>query len=236
MEEKDIIAEQSVENQVAAEPEQQLEQAETVENTENQPEKSEKDSFYADKRRKQELDEIRSEKETLKRQLEMAQKTFGNYFEGETLEEMLDLANAQSQGVDVETIKSQREQTQKQAELESQLKYYQQKEIEKEIESDLKEIQSVDPTITSLDDLPPMFLSLRFNQNAPLSAKEAFIAMKAIEKQTKQQKPASAGSLINTTQTESEYFTSQELDKLSESDLRNPKVYEKAMRSMAKLK
>ena len=99
-----------------------------------------------------------------------------------------------------------------------------------------KEIQSIEPKITTIEDLPPLFLALRFNENAPMSAKEAFVTMKTIEQQTKQPKPSSTGSVVGSGTVESEFFTSEELDKLDSTQLSDPKIFEKAMKSVARLK
>ena len=54
--------------------------------------------------------------------------------------------------------------------------------------------------------------------------------------QTKTPKPASVGSISGSGTAESEFFTSEELDKLTPRQLDDPKIMEKAMRSMARLK
>lgn len=116
------------------------------------------------------------------------------------------------------------------------LEFYKNKEIHSLMDSDLKEIQSIEPKITTIEDLPPLFLALRFNENAPMSAKEAFVTMKTIEQQTKQPKPSSTGSVVGSGTVESEFFTSEELDKLDSTQLSDPKIFEKAMKSVARLK
>lgn len=54
---------------------------------------------------------------------------------------------------------------------------------------------------------------------------------------TKKEKPSSPGSVKSTTtnKDEKEFFTSKELDQLTEKDLDNPKILEKAIKSMSKL-
>ena len=122
------------------------------------------------------------------------------------------------------------------ASLMAQVNMFKQRETDRLMAEDLKEIQSVDATVTSLDDLPPAFLALRFNSTAPLTAKQAFLAVKNIEAQLKPQKPASAGSIASAGTPERDFYTADELDSLTPAMLENPKVMEKALRSMARLK
>lgn len=182
------IIEESVENQKVAE-------TETQENNS----KTEKDSHFADMRRKQQLDKIREENSYLKEKIES--------FDNRDYEDM-----------------------------ESTIEYYQQREIERQMSDDLREIQEIDSNVTDLDSLSPIFFALRFNDVAPMTAKEAFIAYKTIEENTQQPKPISTGSLLNQISTQSEYFTNSQLDKLTKKQLENPKILEKAMKSMARLK
>ena len=236
MEEKDIVTtETGVEGQEVAAPESegQVEQA-----TETQPavEKTDRDAYYADLRRKQELDQARADNARLQQQMEMVQKTLGNFFEGATLEEQLDYASAQAQGIDVSTYRAQRQEQEQAQAVQQELQMYRQREIDRMMEDDLKAVQAIDPTVTSLKDLPETFLALRFNQAAPMSARDAFIATKAITQQTKTPKPASVGSISGSGTAESEFFTNEELNNLTPKMLDDPKVMEKAMRSMARLK
>ncbi|MBP0980259.1 MAG: hypothetical protein J6Q18_01710, partial [Oscillospiraceae bacterium] len=195
MEEKDIVTtDTGVEVQEVAAPESegQVEQA-----METQPaaEKTDRDAYYADLRRKQELDQARADNARLQQQMEMVQKTLGNFFEGATLEEQLDYASAQAQGIDVTEYRKQREEQQQAQAVQQELQMYRQREIDRMMADDLKAVQAIDPTVTSLKDLPETFLALRFNQAAPMSARDAFIATKAISQQTKTPKPASVGSI-----------------------------------------
>lgn len=213
-----------------------------------QPEgKTEKDSFYADMRRKQELDRNKAELNQLKQQNarreERLQSVLSRFFEGNTLEEMLDTAQARAEGISTEElhqrqreVAAQQAQVDEAAALRGQVEYYQQLQAQQMMDNDLKEIQAIDPTVTSLADLPPMFVSLRFNDVQPMSAKEAFLAAKNITEQTKTPKPASTGSMTSSAvKEEKEYFTSEELDNLTSKDLDKPGVFEKAMRSMERL-
>lgn len=237
MEEKDIVmTETGVEVREAAAPEstENVEQAtETQPVAENQ--RNERDAYYADLRRKQELDEARANNARLQQQIDAAHKALGSFFEGNSLEEQLDYARAQTLGVDVSEIRKQRENEAQQAAVQNELNMYRQREIDRMMADDLKAVQAIDATVTSLNDLPPTFLALRFNQNAPMSAEQAFLATRAIEAQTQKAKPASVGSISSAGAVESEFYTSEELDALTPQMLDNPKIMEKAMRSLARI-
>lgn len=236
MEEKDIVTtETGVEGQEVAAPESE-EQVEQAMETQPAAEKTDRDAYYRDLRRKQELEQARAENTRLMQQMDSIQKTLSNFFEGATLEEQLDYAQAQSMGIDVSTYRQQKQEQQQAQAVQNVLQMYRQREIDRMMDDDLKAVQAIDPTITSLKDLPQTFLALRFNQAAPMSARDAFVATRAIEAQTKTPKPASVGSISGSGTAESEFFTSEELDALTPKMLDDPKVMEKAMRSMARLK
>ena len=183
MEEKEF---ESVENQEVAEPET------TIENDKN--------AYFADMRRKQQLDRVRAENAKIRKQLESRD------FEG------------------------------KLSKLNSDLQFYRDKEIKRLMDEDLKEVQKTEPEIENLDELPPQFFALRFNEFAPMTATEALLALRNIEKRARQPKPVSIGSVGTTGTVENEFFTSGELDKLTSKQLSDPRTYEKAMKSMARLK
>ena len=222
--------------QELAAPEVNEQVVQTQETQPTQGVKTAKDSFYADMRRKQELDDIRAKNAQLQQQIEAANKALGAFFEGGTLQERMDNANAQALGVDVSQIVADRQARERISSLENEVKQYREKDIAKQMSDDLAEIKAIDPSITSLEDLPQSFIALRFNSVAPMSAKEAFIAVREIEKQTKQPKPPSTGSMTGAGSHESEFFTNEELNKLTKAQLSDPKVMEKAKRSMARLK
>lgn len=162
--------------------------------TQGENPKTEKDAFYADKRRKQELEDSRA-----------------------TIAQLEEKLGAQSNGTDA-------------------MDFLNRITTKGVMENDLKEIQSIDPKITSLEDLPEMFLALRFNTAHPMGAKQAFLAMRAVESRLSAEKPTSTGSMNSTGTAHSDYYTSAELDSLSAKDLDNPKVFEKRMKSMARLR
>ena len=116
-----------------------------------------------------------------------------------------------------------------------QLEMYQNREIDKMMADDLAAVQALDPSVTALSDLPDSFFALRFNSLSPMGAARAYTAAKAVEQASVPPKPASAGPIEGESGGESEYFTADELDRLTPKMLDNPKIMEKALRSMTKL-
>lgn len=120
--------------------------------------------------------------------------------------------------------------------LERQLNFYLQREIENTMDNDLRQIQEIDPSVTSLDDLSPIFFSLRFNDSSHINAHQAFLAAREVEKFQNQKRPASMGSLTTIGDVQDEYFSGRQLDKLTSKQLDNPEILKKAMKSLSRLK
>lgn len=231
MEEKELntenteITDDGAKEQEIAEP---AVSEQTEDGKQTQPvEKTEKNAYFADLRRKQQLDRSRADNERLKQQLDQMTKALDSLTQGYT-------AGGYT-GMDVFHQRQAREWRQTQA-MHSELQMYRNREVDRMMAEDLKAVQAIDPTITSLNDLPDTFLALRFNRAAPMSADKAFVAMKAIETQTKIPKPASVGSILGRGAAESEFFTAEELDALTPKMLDDKRIMEKALRSMARLK
>lgn len=162
----------SVETQEVAEPvEESVETVEVAEQptqevqevVEEKPKFSEQDTAFANMRR--ELDKYKSESEKFKtenqRYMEALQR-FG--FNGANTDEILDQANAHYLGKTVEEVRNERiasdKAKQEQNAMMEKLKYYETKEIEDKMASDLASIQKLNPNIKSLDDLGEPYFDL----------------------------------------------------------------------------
>jgi len=162
---------ESVEMQEVAEPatsEEMVEAAEqptqeVQEEVVEKPKFSEQDTAFANMRR--ELDKYKSESEKFKtenqRYMEALQR-FG--FNGANSDEILDQANAHYLGKTVEEVRNERiaseKSKQEQDAIIEKLKYYETKEIEDKMASDLASIQKLNPNIKSLDDLGEPYFDL----------------------------------------------------------------------------
>jgi hypothetical protein len=141
-------------NQEVAEPEAQNENP--IAETKTESRDYERDSAYARMRR--DLETAMAEKEKLVKALGQ----FG--FNGNTVDDQIDQANAYYTGRNVEDIRQERiAQAQKEAEqneMRDQLKYYKDKELKERMDRDLSEIQKLNPNIRNFNDLPKDYFDL----------------------------------------------------------------------------
>ena len=237
MEEKEIVvSEQGVENQSLAASENNDDSVSQAQNSLSA--KTDRNAFFADMRRKQQLKQARADNAKLQRQIDTAQKAM-EILSGISKEKAVGdghiSENSEYNSLSENAAGEETSYSAQMGDFNGLFNSYREMEVQRMMADDLKEIQSLDPTITSLGDLPDTFLALRFNQLAPMTAREAFVAAKTIMQQTKPPKPASAGSISGSGGGESEFFTSEELDNLTPKMLDNSKIMEKALRSMARL-
>lgn len=158
----------SVETQEVAEPvisEEKVEVAEqpTQEVVEEKPKFSEQDTAFANMRR--ELDKYKSESERFKNENQRYMETLQKFgFNGTNSDEILDKANAHYLGKTVEEVRNERiasdKAKQEQNAMMEKLKYYEAKEIEDKMASDLASIQKLNPNIKSLDELGEPYFDL----------------------------------------------------------------------------
>lgn len=107
---------------------------------------------------------------------------------------------------------------------------------EKEMAQDLAEIRKFDPTVKSLNDLPPAYAKFRNTMafdGTYMNATEAYVAAKQMEEKTKV-KPAQEIGRVNKSETESEYYTQDEIDAMTSEE--KSANWEKIMRSLPRLK
>lgn len=204
---------------------------ETEENQESaggqKPQKLSADQAFAKMRR--EL----AEKEAKLRRLTETTRRLG--FTGRDPDEIADAAEAHFTGKSVEEIRQarmarQQQQSEVQA-MAAQLQQYQMKEVQQKMEADLAAIRKLDPGVKSLDDLGPEYFRLI---QAGVSGEVAYRAIKSKEDSTKAAPPQKIGRINAKTKAEKDFFTPEEVDKLSPAELDDPKTMEKVMKSMTK--
>lgn len=152
-------------------------------------------------------------------------------YSGSTTQEILDQLEAKQTGSTVEQIRQQRAKTQKAVEDDPKYQAMVQQNIEYGKAEDLRQIQTIDNSVKSVDELGDTYFKLRA---AGIDATTAYLAVKGANVPTKP-KPADIGPISDGGNVEDEFFTSEQLDRLTKKDLENPKIYDKAMASLSRL-
>ena len=212
---------ESAETQEVADPDTAEESNEVAEEQEHQ--RTEMDAAFAEMRRRN---------QQLEREAQMMRDALSTYFEGDTAEELSINAHAYAQERDPDEY---RQEWQKQQDYERALQenealknHMLDLEISQRMQEDLRTIQAIDPSIKSLDELGDSFGKMIA---AGLDAKEAYYATLAIKSKDKVFAPDAIGR-VSDTRAERDYYTSEEIDNLTDEELDDPKIWEKVMKSM----
>ncbi len=152
-------------------------------------------------------------------------------YSGATTQEILDQLEAKQSGSTVEQIRQARAKAQKAVQDDPMYQDMLKKNIEYGKAEDLRQIQTVDNSIKSVDELGDKYFTLRA---AGIDAKTAYYAIKGSTAPTTP-KPEDIGPVNNDGNVEDEFYTSEQLDRLTKKDLDNPKINKKAMASMLRL-
>lgn len=220
---------QGVEEQVAAEP---VNEEPVVE--EETSEKTDADTRFAQMRR--ELEAKEANEQQYKAQMARVTKALEPFgFTGQTPDEIADAAEAHTSGRTVEEVKAERlakqQETSEVQKLRNEAEFYRQREYERVLAEDLKTVQALDPTIKDLKELGNDFFKLKAQG---VDTEIAFNAVNAKRKANEVTPPPKAGKVNAKTQGEKEFYTPEEVDRLTEKDLDDPKVYQRVMKSMTK--
>ena len=176
--------------------------------------------------------EMRRQNQQLEREARMMREALSTYFEGETAEELSINANAYAQQRDPDEYRKEWEKQQdyERAILENETLKEQMLELEvdRRMESALRTIQEIDPSVKSLDELGNSFVNMIA---AGLSDKEAYYATLAMNSKEKVFAPSPIGK-VSDNRVERDYYTSEEIDNLTDEELDDPKIWEKVMKSM----
>lgn len=238
--------ETSVEMQEVAEPETQVEETQTepvVEQAETEevakPQQTpEENAAFARMRREQE--QARREAEIYRKQAErMAQAASKFGYQGNP-DEVADQIEAAATGKPLDQVRAerlQREQSILQAQqAAAERDLYKNQLIEFQVKSamerDLAAIRKIDNTVKKLDDLGPEFASL---VNSGVDAQTAYFAVKAKEQANTKPKPKDIGAIGSGTK-EKDYYTPDEVDRLTDEEMNDPKIRAKVRKSMTKWK
>ncbi len=175
--------------------------------------------------------QLRREKETAEA---AAQKLIsglqGMGYTGNNPDELLEQLEARSKNLTVDQLRRQKEEAAAAVKNSPEYQRLERQLVSFGKEQDLRAVQQIDASITSLDDMPDEYFKLRA---AGVSPKTAYFAVKQGEKP--ETKPEDIGRVSEGSGAESEYFTSDQLDRLTPRDLENKKIFEKAMKSLKHL-
>lgn len=176
--------------------------------------------------------EMRRQNQQLEREARMMREALSAYFEGETAEELSINANAYAQQRDPDEYRAEWEKQQDYEraiqENETLKEQMLELEVDRRMESALRTIQEIDPSVKSLDELGESFVNMIA---AGLSDKEAYYATLAMNSKEKVFAPSPIGK-VSDNRVERDYYTSEEIDNLTDEELDDPKIWEKVMRSM----
>lgn len=234
---------ESVENQEVAEPEtEELESAENQEvaepdqseETHEEPSgRTEADAAFAEMRRR--IAELEQANGDLERRNGAMSGALSRYFEGDNDDELIINANAYAEERDPDEYREQYERDLELESLRAQNSALNERLIDAEVtrrmEEGLREVQEIDPSIKTLDELGEHFANFIV---AGLSTKEAYFATMQINGTEKVFAPSAIGKVADT-KAEREYFTSEELDALTSEELDDPDIFAKAMESLKRL-
>ncbi len=228
---------ESAEIQEVAEPEEALESAETQEVAEPDTESSSTESRESGKTDADaRFAEMRRTNEALERANKQMREALSKYFEGETDEELSINALAYAEQRDPEEYREEYERLAEfekmQAENEDLKEQLLNAQAERMMRDDLAVIQEIDPNVKSLDEVGDAFIRMRLDGG--LSVKEAYYACKAMELKERVLAPDAIGK-VSDTKAERDYYTSEEIDNLTDEELDDPAIWEKVMKSMNRL-
>lgn len=207
------VADPSESEEVVSEPEENQEGGRTAQ-----------DSAFAEMRRRN-------------RELENDNKlmfdALNRYFTGDDARELSIQANAYADSRDPEEVRAEFERSREAEELRSRNEELQEQlmniQIEQRMAEDLRTIQGIDPTVKSLDDLGESFINYI---SAGLDATDAYYASLLKDQKEKIYPPSEIGK-ISDTKIDRDYYTSEELDNLTDEEL--DANWDKVMRSMKRL-
>lgn len=187
-------------------------------------------SKFAEMRRSREA----AERETLalkntNKNLMDALNTLG--YEGSETD-IINKINAEREGISFEEYKMREEEKNKRIANDPRIVEAQKVIRERQFEKDLQAIKEVYPDVTaeSVLDLGETYLNIM--KSGDVSPVDAYVAQRAKESRAQSKIPPKIGAVNTTAPAEKEFYTPEEVDKLTSKDLDNPKIMEKIMKSM----
>lgn len=174
--------------------------------------------------------EMRRANQQLEREAKMMREALSRYFEGETAEELSINANAYAEERDPDEYRQEWEHQQEYERTRQENEALKEQMLEMEIDrlmrDGLREVQEIDPSIKSLDELGESFGKMI---GAGLTTKEAYYATLALNNNDRVFAPDAVGR-VSDNRVERDYYTSEELDNLTDEEI--DENWDKVWRSM----
>lgn len=226
---------ESGENVEVAEPQDNVEQNEQTETIDEGTQTEGTDQ--SDNSRRTESDaafaEMRRKNEGLEHDVQILQDALSRYFDGETPEELALRAQAYSEEREYDDVKADYDRDRELDDLREKVRLAEEEkmnlEIDQLIAQGLRDVQEIDPSIKSLEELGETFANFI---GAGLSAKQAYYATQQMEAREKVHAPSGVGKIADN-KTEREYYTSEELDNLTDEEM--DANWDKVKKSLARL-
>ena len=229
---------ESAEIQEVAEPETDaLESEETQEVAETAPDTEISESTEQPTHQRSDADaafaEMRRQNQALENEKRQMMEALQRYFDGESVEDLVINANAYAEQRDPEDYRQDYERDREYEDLKARYASLEDEllnaQVDRLMQEGLREVQAIDPNVKSLDALGESFVRLIANG---VPTKEAYYASKAMELKEKILAPDAIGR-VSDTKTERDYYTSEELDNLTDEEM--DANWDKVMRSMGRL-
>lgn len=197
---------------------------------ENQIQSKEDNSKFAEMRRTKEAAEREvSTLKTTNKNLMDALNRLG--YDG-TETDILEKLNAEREGISVEEYRIREREHNERILNDPRIVEAQRVIRDRQFEKDLQAIKEVYPDVKaeSVLDLGDVYLNIM--KSGGTSPVDAYAAQLAADAREKAKIPPKIGAVNTTTPEEKEFYTSEEVDKLTDKDLNNPKIMERVMNSM----
>ena len=218
----ELPEDESVETEEVAElPDSEEVESETEEVSDG---RTEQDSAFAEMRRRN---------QELENENKLMFEALNRYFNGDDATELSIQANAYADDRSPDEVRAEFEQNQEAENLRSENEELHEQllniQIEQQMAEDLRTIQKIDPTIKTLDDLGDSFINFI---GAGLNATDAYYASIVKDQKEKVYPPSEIGRIADT-KIDRDYYTSEELDNLTDEEM--DENWDKVMRSMKRL-
>lgn len=196
-------------------------------------------------RMRRELEQSRAEVERYKRLSSIIRKEAE--IESQDPDDIRRAIQARNEGVDPAVIRLREEDAERQAQERlkadpaykqsmDELNFYKGEYLKSLREKDVDALRKAYPEDNiTMENLPADYVSLRAAGVENLTAYEAIRAAKAKSEASKKPSPPDTGA-VGTGSTEPEFYTPEEVDRLSDKQLDDPKIMAKVMKSMSKWK